>query len=158
MKRMGIGQRIRETRIKRGYTNATAFARMIGITQASLWNLEIGKTQIPKGSTLMRIAGGLRVSQRWLMNGQGPKDPIESLTPQAIALAADWMLLAPASQRRILDGVKVLLDADKYLPEDRQVTKGTPEEVARLSKTAAKQTYLPNDITPRTKTRPPRKA
>jgi hypothetical protein len=54
---------------------------------------------------------------------------------------------------RILEGVRGRLDADKYLPESSGEP-GHPEEVVRLSGAAAKQPYLPNGITPRTKTRP----
>ncbi len=58
--RSGVGQRIREWRLRRELSQAEV-ARLAGITQASLSNYENGKRDLPL-STLLGVAGALNVS------------------------------------------------------------------------------------------------
>lgn len=58
--RAGVGQRIREWRLRRELSQAEV-ARVAGITQASLSNYENGKRDLPL-TTLLGVAGALNVS------------------------------------------------------------------------------------------------
>ncbi|MQC18246.1 MAG: XRE family transcriptional regulator [Chloroflexi bacterium] len=58
--RVGVGQRVREWRLRRELSQADV-ARVTGITQASLSNYENGKRDIPL-STLLGVSAALNVS------------------------------------------------------------------------------------------------
>lgn len=54
MEKLPIGQRVKEVRVRRGISQAK-LARLIGITQPSLSQIEAGRTE-PRESTLLAIA------------------------------------------------------------------------------------------------------
>ena len=58
--RVGVGQRVREWRLRRELSQADV-ARVTGITQASLSNYENGKRDMPL-STLLGVSAALNVS------------------------------------------------------------------------------------------------
>ena len=60
-----IGKRVAERRAALGYTQ-TAFARICGLSQSNISNLERGQHAISV-ETLQRVAIGLGVSADWLL-------------------------------------------------------------------------------------------
>ncbi|HEY8095499.1 MAG TPA: helix-turn-helix transcriptional regulator [Methylobacter sp.] len=75
---MSLGKRIEEVRLVRGYQNAAAFARKIGLDKQYLWNLEKDKVEKPDPLRMVIIAKGLNASLEWLITGEG--DPLTSHT------------------------------------------------------------------------------
>lgn len=72
---MKIGQRIREIRTQRSMKTAV-FAKLIGISQGSLSDIENGKTN-PRASTLQNLVTVLDVDPLWLLLGEG-RETIEN--------------------------------------------------------------------------------
>ncbi len=64
-----IGQRLKETRKKRGITQKDA-ARIIGVSNSTYVNMENGKAIIPKHK-LMIFAVKLKENHEWLLTGKG---------------------------------------------------------------------------------------
>lgn len=73
------GGRIKARRKELGLTQVQ-LARLCGITQSSLSDLENGESIMPKSETLMRLSKALAVSQAWIMTGQ--EGELEMLTTQ----------------------------------------------------------------------------
>ncbi len=67
-----VGDRIREVREHLGL-KPSEFARRIGISQPSLWDLEHGETKHPAAETLHRMHERLRVNPDYIMRGRGNK-------------------------------------------------------------------------------------
>jgi transcriptional regulator with XRE-family HTH domain len=72
---MKIGQRIREVREQNSLKTA-AFAKIIGISQGSLSDIENGKTN-PRASTLQNLVSSMHVDPLWLLTGEG-RETIEN--------------------------------------------------------------------------------
>ncbi|HEY8094513.1 MAG TPA: helix-turn-helix transcriptional regulator, partial [Methylobacter sp.] len=68
---MSLGKRIEETRLARGYQNAAAFARKIGLDKQYLWNLEKDKVGKPDPLRVVILAKALNASLEWLITGEG---------------------------------------------------------------------------------------
>jgi transcriptional regulator with XRE-family HTH domain len=63
------GERIKARRKELGLTQVE-LARLLGINQSSLSELENGESQMPKSDNLMKLAKVPRVSQAWIMTGK----------------------------------------------------------------------------------------
>jgi transcriptional regulator with XRE-family HTH domain len=63
------GERIKARRKELGLTQVE-LARLLGIKQSSLSELENGESIMPKSDNLMKLAKVLRVSQAWIMTGK----------------------------------------------------------------------------------------
>lgn len=106
-----IGQRISAVRKSLGITQAE-LARKVGINQASISELESGKSQ--RTVHLAKIAGVLNVSPIWLDEGLGEMLPNEKSTvildvqhiPKNVRELAEKLLLLPEDK---LKAVSVLL-------------------------------------------------
>lgn len=70
---MSIGQRVREERVAKGWTQPD-LAKRAGITQPSLSEIETGETKQPEGKTLIALAMALEVRPEYLQTGKLPKD------------------------------------------------------------------------------------
>lgn len=68
---MSIGERIKNTRIARGYKQAADFARACDISKQTLCNYESDKVLKPDPATLMKIAVRLNVTLDWLWSADG---------------------------------------------------------------------------------------
>lgn len=66
-----IGERLRDTRKKRGLTQKEA-ARMIEVSKGLYGDMEQGKAVIPKHK-LMVLAVRLRENHKWLLTGEGER-------------------------------------------------------------------------------------
>lgn len=70
---MSLGDRLREARIARNL-NGVELAAIIGCSPAALSRWETGDRR-PKAVDLSRAAEALRVRERWLVTGEGPREP-----------------------------------------------------------------------------------
>jgi transcriptional regulator with XRE-family HTH domain len=67
---MSIGSRIRRRRKELGLTQVE-LAKLAGIKQGTLSDLETGVTDAPAGDTLAGLCKGLRSTARWIIYGTG---------------------------------------------------------------------------------------
>lgn len=81
---MKIGQRIRQVRENNSLKTA-AFAKIIGISQGSLSDIENGKTN-PRASTLQNLVSSMNVDPLWLLTGEG-REMIENRLALKSAIA-----------------------------------------------------------------------
>lgn len=69
-----IGERLKEVRKERRMSQAE-LARKVGLRQASISDLESGKTR--GTASIAKIASALNVSAMWLETGRGDKEPVQ---------------------------------------------------------------------------------
>lgn len=74
----GLGERIREGRVKAGMP-ATELAAIIGVTEGALRQIESGLVKVPSAVVLLRIARALRIEANALVFGT---DPATSREPE----------------------------------------------------------------------------
>jgi phage repressor protein C with HTH and peptisase S24 domain len=67
---MGVGKRIREFRKLKGLT-VQEFAKLIGISQGSLSDIENEKTK-PSADTISSLVRNTDINPTWLLTGEGP--------------------------------------------------------------------------------------
>lgn len=67
-----IAERIRTARHLRGFSQR-AFAKAVGVTQATAWQWESGKAE-PRPDSLLKVSQVLHVAMLWLTFGEGPMD------------------------------------------------------------------------------------
>lgn len=60
-----IAERVREARIRRGFTQSE-LSRHAGMTPAAIWQIEKGERQ-PSADTIIRLCRALGVSADWLL-------------------------------------------------------------------------------------------
>ncbi len=75
---MGVGRRIRALRLAMGVKEG-GLAGQAGIGQGTLSDLERGDSVQPRGDSLIRLASILKVSQDWLITGEG--SPVQAVQP-----------------------------------------------------------------------------
>ena len=116
--------RLRHARKMRGLTQVE-LARLSGLKQASLSDLERGESKSFRGSTLMSLAKSLNVSPEWLSHGKGPMERRDvPLSDRAVLVAQAWQRLAPEVQEKMAEMIMTMAEqADKYGPavEDSRV-------------------------------------
>lgn len=96
-----IGQRIRDLRVGRKLTQEQ-LAKAIGITQASMTDLETGKSKSPASQTLTKLARVLEVDPEWLMTGKGAQQPIASLSETEAELLLVYRALSAEGREYVL--------------------------------------------------------
>lgn len=85
-----LAERAIEAREATGLSQAEA-ARLIGISQPSLWEIENGKSMSLKGPTLVKMAEVYGVNERWLQSNIGKMELDQSsVRAQAQQIARDW--------------------------------------------------------------------
>lgn len=65
-----VWQRIRSARQNAGYTNQGEFAKLLGISQGALSEIESGESKLPSSPVLLRMSELLRKSPRWIIYGE----------------------------------------------------------------------------------------
>lgn len=105
---MTIGERIEAARRAKGLSQG-ALAKLIGVKQPSISQLEAGVTSIPRGTTLARLAGALGVAPEWLMTGRGPMLSIAANTPEESELLMVFRSLDEAHRAVLLSTARALL-------------------------------------------------
>lgn len=67
---ISTGQRIKSARIAAGYERQGDFAKLLGISQASLSEIENGETKLPSSPVLVNMCELLGKSPRWILYGE----------------------------------------------------------------------------------------
>ena len=107
---MNIGNRVKARRKELGLTQVD-LARISGITQSSLSNIETGETKSLRGMTLIGLARALRTTTRWIMTGKGPHEPEPQLSAQEEHLLELFIDLSDANRQAALAMVEALKNA-----------------------------------------------
>lgn len=73
-----VGERVKEVREELGL-KPSAFAKGLGISQPTLWDIENGQTKKPSAETMQRMRERYGVNPDYIMRAKGPKllDDIE---------------------------------------------------------------------------------
>src|SRR5688572_19683820 len=101
-----IGVRLKYVRTKLRKLSQVELAAKAGITQASISDLERGKSRAFRGVTLIAVARVLKVSAEWLQHGKGPMEKQDiPLSDEAVTLAQAWQRLDPGVRSKIADMV-----------------------------------------------------
>jgi transcriptional regulator with XRE-family HTH domain len=94
-----IGSRIRQRRKDKGM-NQNDLADLIGIEGPSLNQIELGRTKMPRPTTLVKLAEILETNIPWLLTGEGDPDARDAITNDADAMAR-FERLAPEHKAAI---------------------------------------------------------
>lgn len=95
-----ISHRIRQ-RLEALNLSVRGAAKQAGIPESTLRNIIEGHSQFPRGDTLTKLAGVLKVSEQWLLTGQ---DVVPPSSPEMLDRATE-VRVAPDFQGRF-DGAK----------------------------------------------------
>ena len=106
-----VGVRIAELRAEKAQTLATV-AKAVGVSGAAVQQWEAGSSKNIKLANLTRLAEHFGVSIRWLVSGEGPRQPEEAGTAfesQALAL---FRQLGPDGQHAALSHLNWMVAND----------------------------------------------
>lgn len=121
---MNIGLRLRHARKLRGLTQVE-LAKKAAVTQASISDLERGKSRSFRGVTLIAVARVLNVGTEWLQTGKGSMEKQDiHLSDDALVVAQAWQRLTPEVRAKVADMIFMMVEqSDKYGPtvEDAKV-------------------------------------
>lgn len=101
-----IGERIKHIRKLHNMTQIK-FAELLGISQASLSEVESGKSK-PMFDTLISIGLTYNVDMNWLMNNTGI-EALSVLQSHEVILINNYRLLEKVAQEEIIDYLKLKL-------------------------------------------------
>lgn len=96
-----VGDRIRSLRIERKLSQE-ALAKLLGIKQGSLTQLETGKSKAPSSQTLTKLARVFEVDPEWLMTGKGPPQVISALSEKESELVVLFRGMSEEAQDYVL--------------------------------------------------------
>jgi transcriptional regulator with XRE-family HTH domain len=102
------GSRIKQKREEAGF-NQVRFARLIGISQSTLSDIEKGVTKMPSATVLHQIAKHLNVSPAWIMTGK--EGQLETLAPAEADLVISVRTLTAEQQRAVYELVNSMKPA-----------------------------------------------
>jgi transcriptional regulator with XRE-family HTH domain len=134
-----VGMRLRHARKLRGLTQQ-ALAKLSGVKQTTISDLETGESKSPVGTNLVSLAQSLQVNPDWLATGKGDMQPLDVPLPaKAVLLARDWLKLAPEVQESVHDMIRKMVrasSADTQPVPDEQVAAayGKPGSKAKPKK------------------------
>lgn len=107
-----FGDRLRKLRLGRKLSQES-LAKLIGIKQGSLTQLETGKSKGPSSKTLTKLARIFDIDPEWLMTGKGAQQPVSALEGSEAELIAAYRQLSPEGQEYILSRTKVLQEDEQ---------------------------------------------
>ena len=64
------GKRIRRRRIELGYKHQGEFAKLVGMAQSSLSEIERGESILPNAKNMKRLCEVLQVTDAWILTGE----------------------------------------------------------------------------------------
>jgi transcriptional regulator with XRE-family HTH domain len=108
--------RLRAVRKKLGI-NQGEFARRMGLTQAALSTIEVGKTKLTE-KNIKLICVTFNVSEQWLRTGEG--EMFGSLSRYETELLELYRQLSEETQEFILDMTRTLLKRHKEKLKERE--------------------------------------
>lgn len=107
-----LSDRVRERREELGMTQAQ-LSESSGVGQSSIARIESGDTPDPRGHTLAKIAGALRVSMAWLQGEDGADRPppdagtqqvpdvvVSDINPPTFGHIAGWDALEKSARKK----------------------------------------------------------
>lgn len=74
------GERIKKRRKELGFVRQGQFAKLVGVAQSTLSDIERGDSKLPSAAVLMRMAEVLKVTQAWIITSEDGEITIP--TPQ----------------------------------------------------------------------------
>lgn len=84
-----FGERLKYARTLRGFSQID-LANLAGSSRSMISSYENG-SRLPKGATLLRLSGVLRVPAQWLMEGEGPMESTEHSQSRVPSNDFDWL-------------------------------------------------------------------
>lgn len=136
---IGIGHRLKTARKLRGLTQQE-LAKLSGVKQASISDLERGESKSYRGTTLVSIAQSLKVRPDWLETGKGQMDGTQPPLPiEADRVARNWLRLGPEARQRIAELIDTMVEtsaANRDAVSDERVeeTYGFPDKPPEKTK------------------------
>jgi transcriptional regulator with XRE-family HTH domain len=103
------GWRIRSTRKSLNYSQAH-LAKLVGISQSSLCELELGESKMPSAKVLHDLARELGVSPVWIMTGK--EGELETLTKHEEQVIQSLRSLKVEQQRAIYGLIKSMQEGE----------------------------------------------
>ncbi len=104
---MSIGDRLREARRKKGFTQES-LASSIGVSRGVITNIEHGKT-IPQSLVIHAICNTLSINEEWLLHGTGDMEGLSDIQKKSFILSEIYesaKLLSAEEQEYILNMIK----------------------------------------------------
>jgi transcriptional regulator with XRE-family HTH domain len=146
-----MNERVTEIRKAKGL-NQTDFARKIGITQASLSLIELGKSKLTEANIRL-ICLSFGVNEEWLREGKGEMlDDEALLSERERYLLEQFRKLSPKAQIMVIEYAEKLLADEQALREEapeglKQAPGGTtrPLEAPQEDK---RQESTPKEVNP----------
>lgn len=142
---MNIGERIKQSRLEKGIDQLT-LCEKLNIEQSTLSNYENGR-RTPKPEVIVKIAEVLDVSTDYLLgktnlrNYTDYKPTITAKDERNIQRDLEQMMADIDNKKSGPAAYGGELDLDDY---DRELLKGSLEQVLRIIKLKNKETYTPN--------------
>lgn len=96
-----FGERLRKLRVGRKFSQES-LAKLIGIKQGSLTQLETGKSKGPSSKTLTKLARIFEVDPEWLMTGKGAQHSVSALGESEAELILLYRSLSPEGREYVL--------------------------------------------------------
>lgn len=103
------GQRIRLKRLEKQWSQAH-LASLVGISQSTLCELELGESKMPSATVLHSLADKLGVSPTWILTGK--EGEIDTLSDQESTLIATLRGLSAEQQRAVYAVVATMTGGD----------------------------------------------
>ena len=104
---MGIGERLRQAREKRGYTQK-ALGEALGMSRGVVTNIEYDRVT-PQPLVAGAICEILQIRSEWLLEGEEPMEDfgtVRRMTRVLSEIAESARMLSPAEQEYVLDMIK----------------------------------------------------
>lgn len=101
----GIGDRVRQVRIKRGMSTKE-FAELLHYTKGQIYNVENGRT-IPSDEFLQKISTNFLVSYQWLVTGVKSKEEAsEETIDKQIQIITEYLKEDSVAREVVLEAMK----------------------------------------------------
>lgn len=100
------GQRIRIARENAGYDNQGEFAKVLGISQSTLSEIESGESKLPSAPVLIKMCELLKKSTRWILYGE--EGDLSWPTKEEIDLLNTFRDMSQASREALVVTAKAL--------------------------------------------------
>lgn len=121
---MSAGKKIRTLRKAQGL-NQGELARLAGIKQSTLSDLERGDSNLPRGDTLVKIAAALKVDPESLMNRE-PGGQLRQVDVDESDLVSMYRALSEQNRGALIATAKALLGSQPEPPEPRRQVNPKP--------------------------------
>jgi transcriptional regulator with XRE-family HTH domain len=97
------GERIKNRRAELGLSQG-ALARMVGMAQSTLSEIERGDTKLPSADNLLRMSKALGVTQAWIVTGR--EGEVEVLTPDEERLFSQLRKMSDTKRAALLSMIE----------------------------------------------------